>query len=502
MYQRPKFVPFTLATLAFAVRIPLVFRDLTRFEYCDESLYFREAIRAINENDPFVGQFLAGGINYFPLIWILKFIKSFSFSIDTDVLLILARTLYPVCLSSLAAVLVYAVSVEIGLSRRISLLSSLLYCFSPYLVSQSQILYPDSYSVFFGTLVAYAVIRYLKGKDGHFLYMAGATALAMSNKYTLVVFAISSSFAIVIRCKRENDSFIETCLRLANFSWLTLILFGITNFSGIAKPFKFFAGFTNNLAIYGDASGVHFKAVYFYLTSSIVLPVGFVGIPLIILGILQVIKTRSTNFAIVLSPTILLPLSLASGELMVARSINSVAGIAIVLASVGFSRLLLTDSKVRKAFGIFLLCFFVLQATYSAAQFMRKDSRDVVLAWLESNIQPGSVVGVNSACGYAFPRSKNFEVVYDPKAEKKLDVYVFDMYWRDSLFYPEYSRSSWFLEFNPKYSHWYHSHNLAPEKFISISLRKRSLLPLIPDGYFAEVITGYGPDVIIMQKQT
>jgi hypothetical protein len=81
------------------------------------------------------------------------------------------------------------------------------------------------------------------------------------------------------------------------------------------------------------------------------------------------------------------------------------------------------------------------------------------------------------------------------------DYYIFDMNWVGTLFYSEYSRNSWYLEFNPNYVSFYHWHNLLPTRAFEFNGINRNFEKYIPAGYDFKIFTGYGPDVIVLKRK-
>jgi hypothetical protein len=474
-------------------------KELTDFLYCDEAIYQNEIERIIEQNDFVTSVFLSGGLNFFPVSFILELFMKFYPDANADIRLMIIRFLFPVILSSLTVILIYFLAKLLDLNDRAALVSSLLYSIAAFPVSQSQIYYPDSYSVFFGTLAMYSIVKFMKSADFNLHFMAFAISLGVSTKYTLICFFLTGILAIVFKHFNRRKSIFELLNLELKFFAIFCVYFAIMNYSIFLNPLNFVYGFATNIANYGVNDGSKLSAVFFYLATILLIPIGISGFLLILYG-LTILKSKrklSTNLIVFVSPILFFLLLTRNANLATVRNINAFLGMIFIFF--GFLLVHLISSKFR-ILGLLVLVVVLTQSLYYVAQTTREDSRNKASRWINSNVIKGETIGINPACGYKLPLGNVYQMISDPEMAKGYNFYVFDMYWANSKFYNVYSRNSWFLEFNPKYTMFYHSHNQLPNQIFSFKGFNKSIDTLVPIGYEAKTISGFGPDIIILRK--
>lgn len=485
--------------LAGVLRSLSINKELTNFLYCDEAIYQSEIERIVAQNDFVTKEFLSGGLNFFPISYILDLFMRFYPAANADLRLMIMRFLFPVVLSSLTTLLIYFLAKSLKLNNRAALASSLLYSIAAFPISQSHIYYPDSYSAFFGTLAMYSIIKFMNSPDSKFHFMAFAISLGVSTKYTLICFFLTGILALAIKHFNESKSFFELLKIELQFLAIFSLYFSIINYSIFFHPLNFFYGFATNIANYGINDGSKLSALFFYLATMLLIPLGISGFLLSLYGltILRNNKIYSINLIVLVLPIIFFLLLTRNANLATIRNVNVFLGIIFIVFGFLLERLISTRFKIL---GAVILALVLTQSLYYVSQTTREDSRSMALKWIKSNVKKGEVIGVNLACGYKFSLGNGYELVSDSSMTKKYNYYMFDMYWYNTKFYNVYSRNSWFLEFNPSYSMFYHSHNQLPNRLFSFNGFDKSIESLVPTGYDYKIITGFGPDIIILHK--
>jgi hypothetical protein len=498
--------PFLLVFFLLSVLLRLfqITRDQLPIIDCDEEIYRSQLQRMINESDPTTNNFLAGGTNFTPLYFLLKPINSL-FALTENQNLFLMRFFFPTILSSLTVYIVFALGVQVFQSRLVGKVAVVLYTFSPFVISQSQIFYPDSYTTFFGGLLLYQVIHYYKRQSNSLILLSVLSCIAVSTKYTLVFLCVTAVIGIVMRALEEKCSTTDLLWRLVLYCTNAVVTFLIWNYSLLIKPIGFLYGFANNLAIYGQPSSFKAEVMLFYQMSMWLLPLGIAGLITIPVGVKHAFKfaPNSRILVLFLSPLILLPIQLASGQQVLVRSTNSVISIIVVLGGVGLVVLWQGNSTLKKIVSTVLIALSIYQFLFFLDQNVRQDSREKAVSYLsQMGIENDVTIGTNFGCGYSSGLSEKFTVVDDPNMKLKLDIYAFDMYWQNTKFYQVYERNPWYTEFNPLYIQKYHGHSNIPQRLLHFSGFQRDFEAIVPSDYRLTIVEGYGPDILILIKKS
>lgn len=489
--------------IAIALRSLSINKELSDLLYCDEEIYQSELKRIIDQGSYNTKVFLSGGLNFILFIPIFKFISLFQSSISNDQILLLARFLFPVILSSLTVFVIYLLTQLLTKNKKTPILASFLYAIAAYPVSQSHIYYPDSYSVFFGTLIMYSIIKYSILEKSKVTFMAITISLGLSVKYTFICFILSAILAIFIKSFTNKIGAVNSLIRILNLLFQIILFSSILNYSIFLHPLNFLFDFAANLANYDRPIGNSISTHLFYTLTIILIPLGLSGMVLFLLSFYLTIKqkTITLNKLIFLSPFFTFLLFMSTGNLGSVRNINMLLFIPFIVFAFGIIKL----SEIKSVFGIYfaiLMIFTVLsQSFYLVLQTLRQDARYQATEWVNENIPNAEKIGINPGCGYKLLANKDYQLFYDQWTENDYDYYVFDMNWANTKFYAEYSRNSWYLEFNPNYVSYYHGHNLLPASAFEFNGIDRNFAKYIPKGYNFKIFSGYGPDVIVLTRE-
>ena len=349
------------------------------------------------------------------------------------------------------------------------------------------------------------VLLYYKRQSNSLALLSALSCIAVSTKYTLVFLCVTAVIGIVMRALEEKCSITDLLWRFVLYCTYSVATFLIWNYSLLFKPIGFLYGFANNLAIYGQPSNFKAEVMLFYIMSMWLIPLGFAGVIIIPIGVKHACKLspNSRMLTLFLSPLILLPIQLASGQQVLVRSTNSVIPIVVVLGGVGLVLLWQGNSTVKKVVSTFLIALSTYQSLFFLDQNARQDSREKAISYLsQKGIENNVTIGTNFGCGYSSGLSEKFTVVDDPEMKLKLNVYAFDMYWQNTKFYQVYERNPWYTEFNPFYIHKYHAHSNIPERFVHFSGFQRNIEAIVPSAYRFTIVKGYGPDILILIKKS
>jgi 4-amino-4-deoxy-L-arabinose transferase-like glycosyltransferase len=490
---------FIIALISRALSVD---KETSNLLYCDEAIYQNELTRIINQGSFTTRNFLSGGLNFVLFIPLFKIISVFYSNITNDQILIIVRLLFPIILSSLTVFLIYLLSKLVTSNKRTPLLAAFLYAIAAYPISQSHIYYPDSYSVFFGTLIMYSIIKYSQSQKSKVLFMAFTLSLGMSIKYTFVCFALTAIIAIIIKSFTNRIRIIEILNSILMLTLQTIAFFAIINFSIFFHPLNFFFDFAGNIANYDRPVVGGVSTYVFYLLSLVLIPLGLAGFILAVIGIYFSTKKNflRANTLILVSPFLIFLLFMSSGNLGSVRNINML----LYLPFISFAFALSKISEIKSVPGTYLVVLIIVvitsQTIYFIAQSSRKDARLQATEWVNSNIAKTEIIGTNPGCGYKLPLDEEYEVVFDQDMKGNYNYYIFDMNWVGTVFYSEYSKNSWYLEFNPNYISFYHWHNVLPTKIFEFHGTNRDIKRHVPNGYDYKVFSGYGPDVIVLSR--
>jgi hypothetical protein len=484
------------------LRLVRINKDIGPLTYCDEDIYLQEVRRILGSGSIEINTNLAGVTNYYPLIWILRAMEWLGLELSETNLIITARLIYPFLLSMVTAVILVRICQLLTSNSLAWKLTLCFYFVSAYAVSQSQFLYPDSYTIFFGSLSTLYLLKSLRKTGNYRFKLILVLALSVSTKYTLFPFALTGFIVLAWLDSSKSTNWLEVFYKALRNIILFLVCFVFLNYSLLLNPIDFIQDFTINLAIYGSGYGFNNDALLFYFVSLLALPVGIAGLFLIPISFIKVLNTLTRqDLMVICLPLFFMLMFLAQGVKVYSRSINGFTGIIYVILGIYLAekvkgRHVLTRLSVR---GFVLLLFF--QSLYFVSQNVREDSRVAASRYIESKWQEGKLVGTNTACTRQHILSPSYKLVQDAYLTSRLDVYFLDMYWRNNLFYENYSRTFWFLEFNPIYMTFYHDQPYLKFPKFTDNFVDKDFSEATPKDYSFVVFRGYGPDVIVLEKR-
>jgi hypothetical protein len=270
----------------------------------------------------------------------------------------------------------------------------------------------------------------------------------------------------------------------------------------LLDPISFFKGLTLNFAIYGSGYGFNLHAFIFYAISFVSLPLGYAGVFLIPLAFFWFIKNQSAKilFASML-PLVILFITLSFGSKVYSRNLNAYIGMIFVVSGIYLAEVLRKKNLLRNTLLVIAISILSVQSLYFIKQNLRTDARLLAFEKVSSRWPLGSVVGINGSCTRSHVLSGKYKLSPDPYLSSSLNYYFVDMYWAGNLFYDEYAKSPWFLEFNPIYNTFYHYQPALRFPRDGFRFTPRAIDHKVPDDYDFEVVSGYGPDIVILEKK-
>jgi 4-amino-4-deoxy-L-arabinose transferase-like glycosyltransferase len=492
-----------ISIAAIAIRLPSVFQELPPYLFCDESIYFGEVKRLLQNNSLIVGEFRAGGFNIIPILIPLKFINIF-WDLKDSTLLIFGRIFYLIIIYGLGAFYTYKLCLIISKNFITSYISLFLYFTSPYIYSMGRYWYPDHYIYAFSTIFFYYLIilnNDLFNKRNCFIFGA-LTAIILSIKYTgLLIFPIVL-FAFLYNNKilKNPKDFIRPFLYIIRSFFITFL---VLNYSIIFKFQDFLRGYKFNIQNYGEHSFSNYNGAIFYF--SLIFFASFTPffIPIFISGFRKVFQiNRFYFYSSIISIAIFITV-LGTSEMVINRNISLVIPLIIPIASIGLYAILSHKSSydfikwLTRIMCVLPIAILIGNFLYSYSHDLKLDSRIIAEERLTRFAEDNLVVGTNEFCSGDSPAAVlNMPTSADPFLKNNYKYYVLNSYWpsalSSSLIYPGV-----LLQPDQKYLHFYNFNDTS-------ILRKRSTNIeniVLPEGFLIrELITSNGPDIYLIEN--
>jgi 4-amino-4-deoxy-L-arabinose transferase-like glycosyltransferase len=143
------------------LKVPAFFQELPGFQFCDETIFLEAAYQIYLKNNYDLTYMTSGGLNYYIPVFTIKLIGIFSrktveyieFIKYTRIALLGFAGLIP-------TFLIFAAAKNIFKIEKIGFFSAFILTFSPYILANNRIVYPDSILLLFSATVLYFISRY------------------------------------------------------------------------------------------------------------------------------------------------------------------------------------------------------------------------------------------------------------------------------------------------------------------------------------------------------
>lgn len=506
-----QYLGYVIITLIFTIavlfRLPYLLQGLPPYMACDEGFFSNDVFRMFFDSSIQMKEFRSGAMNSWPVIPFAA-ILNLSGELTYTNLVILGRVLLPIVLASATVFPLYGTLMRLGIKKYISILTPALFAVSPFVVSQSEIWYPDSYIMFISSLFIFQFTKLTKSNTARInsnRTLIGLFAIGVSVKHNFAFFALLILFyelAVQGYDPRNVRLFlggIKTVIsNYTKFLLKSVILFFIINYSIFFNFLDFLRAINSNRKIYAIQDLNFLPGTIFYLFNLLFSPLGLIGIVLFIIGVsAHFRKDFQLSFALVGLVVIFL---LAAGfpKQALARNINLLLPIFFIFVAAGIQKL----QETRK-FLILVICAITLGLSLISSEvrfysiLMKPDSYRVTENWLRENLQ-GQIVGVNNGCNGPSPAFISGSSVRNVKdTSDQLDYYLFSSY-GEGPFYEFFRQRNVYSSGNPRYLGSYHFNDT---RILTGWNATRSLNSYTPEGYkIIKQFSGSGPYFILIKK--
>jgi hypothetical protein len=496
------FILFSLSTF---VNFPKLFQEIHPFMFCDEEIYVSEILILLNNHSWERNSFLQGNMNIFPSIFVAKLAEISFGALDLSQIQILSRITLTYIPLAITAIVVYKISHELFNNKLVSFISGLVFIFSPYVYANSRYSYPDhSIYLFVSLFVLFVLKSFNSNYKVFYSFVAGFfLALSVSTKYTsAVIILIPLLFGLQkILVNRKNflrnllvefTAFISLALSCIMFVFLL-------NF--VTSDFRdFIVGFQQNKEIYESFQGSFSSGAVFYLVSMLVLPIGILGLFVLLFGIANQ-KFVIKNFTIFIAPAFIFIYVMGEEGVVLQRSISFMMVLIVPFFAYSIHRLLFISFPSTILIRVFVISALILPLSttiFSINNDLQPDSRILAREWIAKFHSDSKRVGVNDACsGESAAKIGSIETVRDPYFDLGLDLYVFNSYWPSSIQVLYFEQYGILQTRDLKYFHFYNfnSRQLWNRSPIEISLES-----LIPSNYnVVKVFKNNGPEIVVIE---
>jgi hypothetical protein len=478
-------------------------KDLPPFQFCDETIFQNEVGRMLQNNDWIPREYRAGGFNIYPTFLILKFLSIFtSESFASGQILITGRIFNIIFLNVLSIVITYSLA-RVFAGVLPSLIVTAIFAFSQFFYMQFW--YPDSF-IYFG--VAWVVlmlsrIQFSESLKVDYRLLGIGYGVAVSTKWTTLTLLIPIMIVLLTKLRRDSFS-LKTLNYIASFF---LFAFGaiLTLNIGILSRFDDFTkGFMFNLQNYGNYPGIRWDGYLFYIASIGLNIFGLFSLPLMVAGVLSLIKNWK-EYLFLLSYPLCIVLLLGDKQWVVLRNIASVGPFLIPFLVIGIVTLInftKTNDFWRKILGQFILivsfasiCLFYFQTFLT---YTETDTRVRATDWLRSANLSTYSGGNNEFCSGESPAAiAGLQTIFDPNLEHNLDYYVINSYWNSPLM-AKYLTKGILTPFDVNRIHFEQWNSTKLENgFERVKISNSDF----PKGYnLVKSFHGNGPDIFVIRK--
>ncbi|MBT8552466.1 phospholipid carrier-dependent glycosyltransferase [Polynucleobacter paneuropaeus] len=498
---------FLLMALTILIRIPAIFQELPPYQFCDEAIFYTEVLRLINHGGGLIHEFRSGGFNIIPIFLFAK-ISLYVAPLSQLDILIAGRFFYLCILGCLTTYLIYKISQEIFPKPRIGLMAAFFYVISPFTYSVSRFWYPDHFIAFSCALF---VLFFLKAYKTDFtnkkllIAIALSLSLLVSTKYTGLLFVLLFCF-LFLHAHTQYDR--KKFLKLFFYYFLIpLILLTVAlNYSALTRRSDFMEAFSYNINNYGERSIYNASGIIYYLWVTYILTLGIFAVPIYLWGYKELYKKSRAIFVFFVLFTSSYLIAIGTVQMVINRNIAIIIPFIFPIAAAGFVALWrrTSSSKIlNNGLRLYLTLLILINVMITGCDLIHDfhtDSRVLARAWISKNIPAHTTIGINDGCSGESPASsEQFNLILDTQFVQKLDFYVINSYWKNSLDNPSF-KTGLLDQLDQKYLHFY---NFNDRALLGPNFWGRNSAPTDqpPPGYeVLQKFSSNGPDIFILKR--
>jgi hypothetical protein len=469
---------------------------------CDETFFFGDVVRMLQEDSYVQNEFRSGALNSIPIFLIVKILNVLSIDLSNQEILYLGRFILGNLLSSATVFLLYSTLKYVVLSRTIKVFVCGLFSFSPLILSISDIWYPDSYVFFFTTLFYATIFKIIRQPNKWDIFKLGAVlGMGISTKHTFALLLLVATW-IILKSKQQKSTNKKLSLKL----WtMTFFVFILINYSILFQPLNFLRALNGNRGIYEIDAFPRVSGIFVYLYTFLTAPLGVVAAIVLIVGITyKYLKNSGVKekvfFHLLLLPTCLyLTVMGLSGQFLL-RNLNLFLPVFFILFAISLETIV-NKTNYYQLLGIcfiFILSTMLIHNLQNWRDLSLKNSTVIAEAYLKSNFKKFDIIGTNEHCqGYSPAKVAGIKTVVDQDMQLGLPYYLLGSYGLSPV-RAFYVQENSFKLTNYRYSSAY---NFNDDRITGGWSSRGRLEDFIPNNYrILRYFVGYGEQFVLIQK--
>lgn len=509
----------------FLSRLNNIFLDLDPIAFIDEGLYSHNVYGMYFDSKYYNSAWyppdrgLAGGFTYYICFIPTKIVSLFmnDFNINTSEKI--SRTIV-LGLSLLVPIYLYKSLLLLGSSVRVSLCALLILTLSPYLLSVTRIVYPDHFMPGLVMMLVYYMIRLsteqVKMRD--IVIIGLLFGAIISTKYSGALLIPSIFIPMFFIILYQNNWRVSALKKVVIYSiyviLISFLVFFILTHKGLFAGDVLYAlrDATTRYNGGGQMGASTNEPVIFYAKIIFLLTFGFMGLPLILIGVFELLnKKKYSIFLFILLAFAVFFISVLPNKMAFPRNSAYLAPLVFLLTGMSLNvierLLIIINSKIslrstKLIISALTLVFFFEPTVRTFIQLSndyRSDSREAANKWITENASFKKVGYIHGGWGGPYTDDKTVKPVLLPMGSATLQNFNdVDFFIYDSWQVDVYDKGNSMFSFRP-FSE-LHFNNTVKAPIQNIMQSYKNLL-----SHFEQVATFsnkdyYGPTVYIYKN--
>lgn len=394
--------------------------------FCDENIYFLEALRMTRDKDVIPQSFHGGSANYL----LPSMLVALDIQVTDQELFFLGRAIYSVVLPVVSAL--FLAGAVFNLTRKIWLVVVTLVSFvlSPVILATGLYWYPDSWIYFWTSLVILLLTFQWKSQRNSFVLrglVIFVLALGLSTKLTFLFVVLWVFIVRVIQLTQiEKQKAKNVMIEVSKDAITLLLFFLILNPGYIARYLSAIRWSASNFFVYqvdtanSGSNATYLNGLEFHITLLAL------SIPMLLLPALYYVVSLKRQFLVVstIFPIILLIAIFSAQSQYLARNLLVIIPFAILLGTLGLDALQ-HGNKLRNKSAYLLVGVMVALQGFAVASFTLTNYKADPRTFLMQSTREFSprTIGVSDACtNSGLPTF--VDTVVDPLMTRQLSDYV------------------------------------------------------------------------------